>query len=77
VPDFPKDAMLMEQVAQEVGMAQGDMTEKEVAVQVVRQAMEAWAQRITPRQASSRGMPPQWFIGLDDIRPVRIVSIDR
>jgi hypothetical protein len=77
VPDFPKDAVLMDQVTQEVGMAQGDMTEKEVAVEVVRQAMEAWAQRDYAKAGKLfGGMPPEGFTRLDDIRPVRIVSID-
>ncbi|MBN1506891.1 MAG: hypothetical protein JW955_08595 [Sedimentisphaerales bacterium] len=77
VPDFPKDAVLMDQVTQEVGMAQGDMTEKEVAVEVVRQAMEAWAQRDYAKAGKLfGGMPPQRFTDLDDIRPARIVSID-
>jgi hypothetical protein len=77
VPDFPEDALLMDQVTQKVGIAQGDMTEKEVAVEVVRQAMEAWAQRDYAKVGKLfGGVPPRWFTDLDDIRPVRIVSID-
>jgi hypothetical protein len=76
VPDFPKDVVLMDQVTQEVGMGQGDMTEKEVAAEVVRQALEAWAQRDYAKAGKLfGGLPPEWFTRLDDLRPVRIISI--
>lgn len=78
VPDFPEDAVLMDQVTQEVGIAQGDMTVKETAVEAARQALEAWAQEdyVTASKLFG-GMPPQWFAGLDDIRPARIISIGK
>jgi hypothetical protein len=76
VPDFPGGAILMDQVTQEVGMAQGDMTVKEVAVEVVRQALEAWAQGDYPKAGKLfGGVPPQWFTKLDNRRPVRIISL--
>jgi len=76
VADFPKGAILVDQVTQEVGMAQGDMTEKEVAAEVVRQAMEAWAQEdYTKAGKLFGGVPPKWFTEFDDLRPVRIISI--
>lgn len=78
VPDFPKDAILMDQVTQEVGLAQGDMTKKEVAVEVARQALEAWAQKDYAKAGKLfGGLPSQWFTRLDDLRPVRIISIGR
>ncbi len=75
VPDFPQDAILMDQVTREVGMAQGDMTEKEVAVEVIRQAMEAWAQEdyVTLGKLFG-GLPPAWFTGLGNLRPVSEVT---
>ena len=76
VPDFPEHAILMDQVTQEVGLAQGDMTVKETAVEAARQALEAWAQEDYATAGKLfGGMPPQWFAGLDDIRPARILSI--
>ncbi len=76
VPDFPQDAILMDQVTQEVGMAQGNMTEKEVAEEVVRQALETWAQKDYPKAGKLfGGLPPEWFAQFDDIRPVHIISI--
>jgi hypothetical protein len=76
VPDFPKDATLMDQVTQEVGMAQGDMTEKEVAEEIVRQALEAWAQGDYAKVSKLfGGGPAQSFAESDGMRPVRILSI--
>ncbi len=76
VPDFPQDAILMDQVTQEVGIAQGDMTVKEAAVEVVRQVLEAWT---TGDYAKAGrlfgGVPPQWFARLDKWRPARVISI--
>jgi len=75
-PDFPEDAVLMDQVTQEVGMAQGDLTVKEVAVEVVRQALDAWAQGDHTKAGNLfGGVPPQWFTKFEDRRPVRILSI--
>lgn len=76
VPDFPQDAILMDQVTQEVGMAQGDKTGKEAAEAVVRQALEAWAQGDYAEAGKLfGGVPPQWFDKSGDLRPVRIISI--
>jgi hypothetical protein len=39
--DLPKDVMLIDQTTQEIGLARGDMSEDEVAVELVRQFFEA------------------------------------
>jgi hypothetical protein len=76
VPDFPKDAVLMDQVTQEVGMAQGDMSEKEVAEEVVRQALEAWTQGDYAKVGKLfGGVPPQSSAESDGMRPARILFI--
>ncbi len=76
VPDFPQDAVLMDQVTREVGMAQGDKTGKEVAVKVVRQALEAWAQGDNAKAGLLfGGVAPEWFTKSAGLRPVRIVSV--
>ena len=43
IPDFPEDTIVIDQLDREVGMAQGDLTNEEVAYAIVMQAMEAWA----------------------------------
>ncbi len=76
VPDFPKDAILMDQVTQEVGLAQGDKTGNEAAVAVARQALEAWAEGDYAQAGKLfGGVPPQWFTKHGDLRPVRIISV--
>ena len=42
-PNFPADTIVVDQLSRAVGMAQGDLSQTEVAVELVRQALEAWA----------------------------------
>jgi hypothetical protein len=78
VPDYPEDRIVMDQISQEVGMAQGDMTEEQVALEVVRQAMEAWT-RGDYAEAGKLfgGVPPRLFTERGYSRPLRIVSVER
>lgn len=39
--DLPEDVMQIDQTAQEIGLAQGDLTDKEIAVEVIRQFLQA------------------------------------
>jgi hypothetical protein len=41
--NFPADTIIIDQTAEAVGMAQGDLSNKDVASEIVRQALEAWA----------------------------------
>lgn len=42
-PNFPADTIIIDQTAGAVGMAQGVLNDKDVATEIVRQALEAWA----------------------------------
>jgi hypothetical protein len=42
-PNFPADTIIIDQTAGVVGMAQGDLSNEEVASQLIRLALEAWA----------------------------------
>lgn len=42
-PDYPEETIIIDQMAGPVGMAQGDLRAQDVAVEVARQALEAWA----------------------------------
>ncbi len=42
-PNFPDDTIIVDQTSGDVGMAQGDLSDKEVASEIVRQALEAWS----------------------------------
>ena len=39
--DLPKDVMVIDQTTQEIGLARGDLSEKDIAVKVVRSFFEA------------------------------------
>jgi len=41
-PNFPEDTIIVDQTSGDVGTAQGDLSDKEVASEIVRQALEAW-----------------------------------
>jgi prepilin-type processing-associated H-X9-DG protein len=75
-PEFPEDTIIMDQVTQEVGMAQGDMTNEEAAMEICRRALEAWAQG--DYAAAGKlfgGAPKRMLTQLDHLRPARIISI--
>ena len=74
---FPEETILMDQVTQDVGMAQGDMTDEEVAVEIVRQALDAWAQGDYAKAGKLCGGAPAKMLTerCGHMRPVRVISI--
>ncbi len=76
-PTFSEETILMDQVTQDVGMAQGDMTDEEVAVEIVRQALDAWAQGDYAKAGKLCGGAPTKMLTerCGHVRPVRIISI--
>ncbi len=42
-PNFPSDTIIVDQTSGAVGMAQGDLSDKDVASEIVCRALEAWA----------------------------------
>lgn len=42
-PNLPADTIIVDQTSGDVGMAQGDLSDKDIAEEIVRQALEAWA----------------------------------
>ncbi|MFC1636110.1 hypothetical protein ACFL5Z_14840 [Planctomycetota bacterium] len=42
-PNFPADTIIVDQTSGDVGMAQGDLSDKDVASEIVCRALEAWA----------------------------------
>ncbi len=75
--NFPEGTVLIDQVTQEVGMAQGDMTNEEAAVEVLRQMLEAWAQGDYAKAGNLCGGAPAEMLTerYGHLRPVRILSI--
>ena len=42
-PNFPANTIVIDQLSREVGMAQGDLSNEDVASQLIRRTLEAWA----------------------------------
>jgi len=76
-PSLPEDTLIMDQVTQEVGMAQGDMSNEEVAVKIVREALDAWAKGDFAKAGKLCGGAPRRMLAeaYGHVRPVRIISI--
>jgi hypothetical protein len=76
-PNFPKDTITLDQFSQEVGLAQGDMTEEEIASTIVGEALEAWAAGDYAKAGQLfGGAPPELLTErYADLHPVRILSI--
>ncbi|HCO92495.1 MAG TPA: hypothetical protein DIU00_00850 [Phycisphaerales bacterium] len=76
-PNLPEDTLIMDQVTQEVGMAQGDMSNEEVAVKIIREALDAWAKGDFAKAGKLCGGAPRRMLAeaYSHVRPVRIISI--
>ena len=78
-PEFPEGTITIDQVSQEVGLAQGDMSNEEAASETVRQALEAWAAADYARAGKLfGGAPPELLTEHHrSLQPISIISIDR
>ena len=76
-PNLPEDTIVIDQVTQEVGMAQGEMTDEEVAVETLREALEAWAREDYVRACKLWGGAPIRLLSERNghLRPVSTVSV--
>ena len=75
--DVPDDAMRMDQTTQEVGLLQGDLTDNEIAVEVVRRFLEALIERNYAEAGRMFSGTPAERIErtYGDTRFIRIISI--
>ena len=78
-PQFPEDTITIDQVSQEVGLSQGDMSNEEVACEIVRQVLEAWAAADYTRAGKLfGGAPPELLTEHHrNFKPISIISIGR
>jgi hypothetical protein len=76
-PDFSEDTIVIDQVSQEVGMAQGEMTDKEAVVETLRQTLDALASEDYVAACKLCGGAPRRLIDkfFRQWRPVSTVSI--
>lgn len=77
--EVPADIMRVDQATADVGLAQGDLSDEEIAVEVVRQFFQALIDKDYEKAGMLFGGVPgnniqQWYGGLN---VVRIVSIDK
>ncbi|GEM_PF-1201801 len=80
VPDFPEDTIIIDQVSQEVGLAQADMSNEEAASETLRQALEAWAAADYAKAGKLfGGAPPELLLTehYSSLQPINIISIGR
>lgn len=75
--DIPDDAMRMDQTTQEVGLAQGNLSDKEIAVEVIRQFLEALIEKDYAKAGRMfSGTPAERMQkAYGQIRFIRIISI--
>lgn len=74
--NLPEGTITIDQVTQQVGMAQGDMSNEEFAPEIVRSALEAWAAGDYPQAGKLFGGSPELLTErYSHLRPVNIISI--
>lgn len=75
--DIPADAMVIDQTAQDVGLAQGDLTDKQVVIEITRQFIEALMKKDFAKAGRLFGGAPAESIErvYGNIKFIRIVSI--
>jgi len=75
--NLPEDMVVLDQVAQEVGIAQGDLSDEEVAVKIVREALAAEIAADHAKVGKLFGGAPPGFFGkcLRGARPTRVISV--
>jgi len=78
-PEFPEDTITIDQVSQEVGLAQADMSNEEVACEIVRQVLEAWAAADYAKAGKLFGGAPTELLTehYRNLKPISIISIGR
>jgi hypothetical protein len=69
-PNFPADTIIIDQTSGAVGMAQGELSNEEVASQLVRRALEAWvADDYETAGLLFGGAPKEFFLSRASIKP--------
>lgn len=77
-PNLPEDTLVMDQVKQEVGMAQDNMSDEEIAVKVVHEALTAWTKGDFARAGKLCGGAPRRMLeAFSHVRPVRVISFGK
>ena len=77
--NLSEDTIILDQVSQEVGMAQGQMTDEEVATMIVSEVLEAWTAGNYVKAGKLLGGAPTELLTerYDHLRPVSIISVSQ
>jgi hypothetical protein len=77
--EVPADAMRMDQTTQDVGLAQGDLTDEEIGVELIRQFLQALIDQDYAKAGKLWGGVPAERMkkAYGQIRFIRIISIDK
>jgi len=77
--EVPADAMRMDQTTQDVGLAQGDLTDQEIGVELIRQFLQALIEKDYAKAGRMWGGVPadRMKKAYGQIRVIRIISIDK
>ena len=75
-PNFPEDTVVINQLSGEVGMAQGDLNIEDVASEILRRALEAWAaDDYSTAGLLFGGAPKEFFMERAFLKPVGDINI--
>ena len=75
-PNFPADAIIINQLSKEVGMAQRDLSINNVASEILRRALEAWAaDDYDTAGLLFGGAPKEFFMQRASIKPVGGIEV--
>jgi len=77
--EVPADAMRMDQTTQDIGLAQGDLTNEEIGVELIRQFLQALIEKDYAKAGRMWGGVPadRMKKAYGQIRFIRIISIDK
>lgn len=77
-PNFPKDTIIIDQLSREVGMAQGDLSNEEIASHLMRRTLEAWAaDDYDTAGLLFGGAPPEFFMVRASEKPIGDVVVGK
>ncbi|MHC4335497.1 MAG: hypothetical protein ACYSUV_17365, partial [Planctomycetota bacterium] len=77
--EIPADAMRVDQTTQDIGLAQGDLTDEEIGVELIRRFLQALIEQDYAKAGKLWGGVPAERMkkAYGQIRFIRIISIDK
>ncbi len=77
LPNFPDNTIIIDQTSGDVGLAQGDLSDTDIAQEVVRQGLEAWAADDYDTAGKLfGGAPKEFFIARASEKPIGEIIVE-